>query len=45
MGTSAILMMIVAIVLIWGGLVLALVNLKRHPEEVEAPAPAEGSDS
>jgi hypothetical protein len=29
----AIIMMIVAIVTVWGGLALALVNLQRHPED------------
>jgi hypothetical protein len=28
----AITMMIIAIVTVWGGLALALLNLKRHPE-------------
>jgi hypothetical protein len=29
----AIAMMIIAILTVWGGLVLALLNLKRHPED------------
>jgi hypothetical protein len=29
----AIIMMIIAIVTVWGGLVLALVNLQKHPED------------
>ncbi|MDZ4089747.1 MAG: methionine/alanine import family NSS transporter small subunit [Arthrobacter sp.] len=29
----AITMMIVAILTVWGGLALALLNLKRHPED------------
>lgn len=33
MSTSAIIMMLVAMVTIWGGLAWAIVNLKRHPEE------------
>lgn len=33
MGTSAIVMMVVSIVLVWGGLVAAIVHLSRHPEE------------
>mgnify|MGYP001236396030 FL=1 len=33
MSTSAILMMIVSIVLVWGGLVAAIVHLRRHPDE------------
>ena len=35
MSGAAIVMMIVAIVLVWGGLLLALVNIKRSPEEVD----------
>lgn len=33
MGTSAIVMMVVSVVLVWGGLVAAVVHLSRHPEE------------
>ncbi|MEE2522438.1 methionine/alanine import family NSS transporter small subunit [Pseudarthrobacter sp. J75] len=29
----AIAMMIIAILTVWGGLTLALLNLKRHPED------------
>ncbi|WP_411375059.1 methionine/alanine import family NSS transporter small subunit [Arthrobacter sp. MPF02] len=29
----AIAMMIIAILTVWGGLALALLNLKRHPED------------
>ncbi|BDZ56462.1 putative methionine/alanine importer small subunit [Barrientosiimonas humi] len=32
MNTSAIVMMIVAILVIWGGLGVAIVNLRRSPE-------------
>ncbi|WP_394214031.1 methionine/alanine import family NSS transporter small subunit [Brachybacterium vulturis] len=32
MSTSAIIMMIVAIVTVWGGLAAAITNLSRHPE-------------
>lgn len=32
MTTTAIIMMIVAMVTVWGGLALAIVNLARHPE-------------
>lgn len=40
MTTTAIIMMIVAMVTVWGGLGLALWNLSRHPEEEDAtPAP------
>lgn len=35
MSTTAIVMMIVAIVLVWGGLVLSIVNIRRSPEEVD----------
>lgn len=39
----AITMMVIAIVMVWGGLALALFNLKRHPEDEgalpEEPAP------
>jgi hypothetical protein len=33
MSTIAIVMMVVALLAVWGGLGLALLNLKRHPEE------------
>ncbi|MFC0672642.1 methionine/alanine import family NSS transporter small subunit [Brachybacterium hainanense] len=33
MSASAIVMMLVAITTVWGGLVAAVVNLVRHPEE------------
>ena len=32
MSTSAIMMMIVAMLVIWGGLALAILNLRRSPE-------------
>lgn len=36
----AIVMMIVAMVTVWGGLVTAIVNLARHPEAAQAePTP------
>lgn len=35
MNNSAIIMMIVAMVTVWGGLLLSVVNLLRHPEETE----------
>ena len=44
MSTSAIVMMIIAMVMVWGGLGLALINIKRSPEEVDeldSPAPGE----
>lgn len=40
MTPTAVVMMIVAMVTVWGGLALAVVNLARHPEAVEdEPAP------
>jgi hypothetical protein len=40
MTTTAIVMMIIAMVTVWGGLVAAIVNLARHPEVAEnEPAP------
>jgi hypothetical protein len=33
MSTAAIVMLIIAILTVWGGLGLALVNLQRHPED------------
>ena len=33
MSASAIVMMLVAIVLVWGGLVAATIHLNRHPDE------------
>lgn len=44
MGAQAILMMVVAILMIWGGLALAIVNLSRHPEDPNAPATRYGND-
>lgn len=35
MNTSALIMMIISIVLLWGGLVCAIINLVKHPDEVE----------
>ena len=35
MSVSAIVMMIIAIVTVWGGLVAAVVNLRSHPEASE----------
>ncbi|MCH4249137.1 methionine/alanine import family NSS transporter small subunit [Acinetobacter populi] len=32
MNTSALIMMIISIVLLWGGLVLAMIHLSKHPE-------------
>jgi hypothetical protein len=36
MTPTAIVMMIVAMVAVWGGLVAAIVNLARHPESADA---------
>ncbi|WP_167131176.1 methionine/alanine import family NSS transporter small subunit [Paramicrobacterium chengjingii] len=33
MSASAIIMMLVAIVTVWGGMVVSIVHLMRHPEE------------
>lgn len=35
MSGLSIAMMLVAIVTVWGGMVAAIVNLVRHPEETE----------
>ncbi|MGO1228241.1 MAG: methionine/alanine import family NSS transporter small subunit [Brachybacterium sp.] len=32
MSFASIVMMIIAIVTVWGGLVAAIINLRRHPE-------------
>ena len=43
MSTTAVVMMVVAMTLVWGGLLLALINIKRSPEEPdELDTPAEG---
>lgn len=46
MSTAAIVMMIVALLAVWGGLGLALLNLRRHPEDKSDDAddagPAQG---
>lgn len=40
MSGTAVVMMIIAMVTVWGGLVAAIVNLARHPEIAETePAP------
>jgi hypothetical protein len=36
MTTTAIVMMIIAMITVWGGLVAAVINLARHPEVAEA---------
>ncbi|MDN5759215.1 MAG: methionine/alanine import family NSS transporter small subunit [Tomitella sp.] len=35
MSVSAIVMMIVALVTVWGGLVASVLHLRRHPDESE----------
>lgn len=35
MSASAIVMLIVAIGTVWGGLVAAVINIVRHPEETD----------
>ena len=35
MNTSAIIMMIISIVSLWGGLLLAILHLVRHPEQID----------
>ncbi len=36
MTTTAIIMMIIAMVTVWGGLIAAIVNLARHPEVADS---------
>ncbi|WP_435108907.1 methionine/alanine import family NSS transporter small subunit [Nocardiopsis synnemataformans] len=36
MTTSAIVMMAISIVLVWGGLIAAILHLRRHPEKPES---------
>ncbi|MDN6378203.1 methionine/alanine import family NSS transporter small subunit [Brevibacterium sp. BDJS002] len=33
MGTSAIVMMVIAMVTVWGGLIAAIMHLRKHPDE------------
>lgn len=35
MNDSALVMMIISIVLLWGGLILSVIHLSKHPEEIE----------
>ncbi|RNL85234.1 methionine/alanine import family NSS transporter small subunit [Halostreptopolyspora alba] len=39
MSTSAIVMLVVSIIIIWGGLATAVLHLLRHPEEPESHDP------
>ena len=32
MGTSAIVMMVIAMVTVWGGLIASLLHLRKHPD-------------
>lgn len=35
MSTTAIVMMVIAMVLVWGGLLLSIINIRRSPEEID----------
>lgn len=35
MSTDAIIMLVIAITLVWGGLVAAIIQLRRHPDRPE----------
>lgn len=35
MNTSALFMMIISVTLLWGGLILAMLHLSKHPDEAE----------
>lgn len=35
MNTSAIVMMIISIVFLWGGLILSILHLMKHPEALD----------
>ena len=35
MNTSAIVMMVISMVFLWGGLVLSILHLMKHPEELD----------
>ncbi|MBZ2196336.1 methionine/alanine import family NSS transporter small subunit [Occultella gossypii] len=35
MSAAAIVMLVVALLLVWGGLVAALLHLRKHPEEFD----------
>lgn len=36
MSTSAIVMMVISMALLWGGLIVAVVHLRRHPDKPES---------
>ena len=35
MNTSAIIMMVISMLFVWGGLVLSILNLMKNPEELD----------
>ncbi|MCG9492238.1 methionine/alanine import family NSS transporter small subunit [Acinetobacter pittii] len=35
MNTSAIVMMVISMVFLWGGLALSIIHLSQHPEELD----------
>ncbi|WP_082126581.1 methionine/alanine import family NSS transporter small subunit [Allosalinactinospora lopnorensis] len=35
MSTGAIVMMLIAVTIVWGGLIAAIIQLRRHPEQPE----------
>ncbi|MCK0089397.1 MULTISPECIES: methionine/alanine import family NSS transporter small subunit [unclassified Rhodococcus (in: high G+C Gram-positive bacteria)] len=35
MNTSAIVMMVLALATLWGGLILSVLHLRKHPDEIE----------
>ncbi|WP_267245505.1 methionine/alanine import family NSS transporter small subunit [Streptomyces sp. PR69] len=39
MSAGAVIMMIIAIVIVWGGLVAAIIRLRSHTPEPEPPPP------
>lgn len=39
MSTSAIIMMIIAILIVWGGLITAILRLRKHPDPPEQMPP------
>ena len=40
MSASAVVMMLIAILIVWGGLALAIIQLRRHPD----PGPEPGEE-
>ncbi len=45
MSTGAIVMLIISITIVWGGLVVAIVQLRRHPDLSEEDATTPGDSS